>query len=233
MLLSQFSIILCFMIEYYRGFKEIYEDYWIEERKVLLMVKASLAGLSTEIMASASSVVFDDVDPASDNYRSAVGREERDLVDCKLDDQFFTHLKNNLHDEDPEQYYKKQAEKYIDNNMSKPFSKAQKDRSEFDGPATLGQSLELREDFYAFCFLYQLRRAYFFEQDYYGDDSCCDSELDEAREAEDREDNDAAEAAKEAAEEAAKEAGEQPPAEVPAAGEDAEEDVGAEDYFVQ
>ena len=117
---------------------------------------------------------------------------------------------------------------YID-SKSKSFTKiARADRStEFDGPATLGQSLELREDFYAFCFLYQLRRAYFFEQDYYGDDSCCDSELDEAREAEDREDDDAAEAAKEAEE--------QPPAEVPAevpAAEE-EEDVGAEEYFVQ
>ena len=127
-------------------------------------------------------------------------------------------------DEDPEQYYKKQAVKFIDNNMSKPFSKAQKDRSEFDGPATLGQSLELREDFYAFCFLYQLRRAYFFEQDYYGDDSCCDSELDEAREAEDAED-------RYAEEEAREQNPDEVPAEVPAAEE--EEDVGAEDYFVQ
>ena len=67
-LLSQFSIILCFMLEYFAGFKSVYEDYWLEERKVLLMVKASLAGLDHEIMASASSVVFD-VDPASDSYR--------------------------------------------------------------------------------------------------------------------------------------------------------------------
>ena len=74
---------------------------------------------------------------------------------------------------------------YID-SKSKSFTKiARADRStEFDGPATLGQSLELREDFYAFAYLYQLRRGYFFEQDYYGDDSNCDSELDGEREEE-------------------------------------------------
>ena len=72
--------------------------------------------------------------------------------------------------------------------MSKSFTKyARVNRdTEFDGPATLGQSLELREDFYAFAYLYQLRRAYFFEQDYYGDDSNCDSELDNAREEEEK-----------------------------------------------
>ena len=64
----------------------------------------------------------------------------------------------------------------------------QRERTEFDGPATLGQSLELREDYYAFTYLYQLRRAYLFEQDYYGDDSNNDSELDAAREAADAED---------------------------------------------
>ena len=70
----------------------------------------------------------------------------------------------------------------------KPFTEIQRERTEFDGPATLGQSLELREDYYAFTYLYQLRRAYLFEQDYYGDDSNNDSEMDAAREAEDWED---------------------------------------------
>ena len=45
--------------------------------------------------------------------------------------------------------------KFID-SKSKPFTKIAKEdrRIEFDGPATLGQSLELREDFYAFAYLY-------------------------------------------------------------------------------
>ena len=84
----------------------------------------------------------------------------------------------------------------------------------------------MREDFYAFCYLYQLRRAYFFEQDYYGDDSCCDSEKEAAREAEDIEDEYGEEADEQTP-------GEQPPAEVPAAAEAAEEDVGAEDFFAK
>ena len=74
--------------------------------------------------------------------------------------------------------------------MSKKFGEAQKDRNEFDGPATLGQSLELREDYYAFTFMYQFRRGYFFMQDYYHDDSNCDSEWEDEREAEDIEDAD-------------------------------------------
>ena len=53
-LLSQFSIILCFMLEYYAGFKSVYEDYWIEDRKVILMVKASLEELPREVFGSAS-----------------------------------------------------------------------------------------------------------------------------------------------------------------------------------
>ena len=127
-----------------------------------------------------------DIDPAADAYHNAQpGGPERDLVDCKLDETFFTHLKNGLHDDDPDQHYKKEAEKMIVEKFEKPFSDAQRDRSEFDGPATLGQSLELREDYYAFTYLYQLRRAYLFEQDYYGDDSNCDSELDSERERED------------------------------------------------
>ena len=49
----------------------------------------------------------------------------------------------------------------------------------------------MRQDFYAFAYLYQLRRGYFFEQDYYGDDSNCDSELDAEREKREREEDEA------------------------------------------
>ena len=114
--------------------------------------------------------------------------------------------------------------------MSKAFCEAQKDRNEFDGPATLGQSLELREDYYAFTYLYQFRRGYFFQQDYYGDDSNCDSELDDAREAADLEDEwEEEEKKKEEEQKRIDEGGEpEPAAEVPeeekAAGEDGAEE---------
>ena len=55
----------------------------------------------------------------------------------------------------------KEVDKYIDDVIFKPFKK--KERDNFSGPATLGQSLTLREDFYAYAYLYMLRRAYFFE----------------------------------------------------------------------
>ena len=77
---------------------------------------------------------------------------------------------------------KKLAEEFIDNNMAKPFGEVCKKRTGFDGPATLGQSLELREDYYAYTYLYQLRRGYLFEQDYYGDDSYNDSEQEDEKE---------------------------------------------------
>ena len=150
------------------------------------MIKASLDDMPFDAFSIArlhSQVAVDDVDPASDSFRkSDFSRSDRDLVDCRLDDAFFTRLKNGLKDDDADQETKAMAEKFIDDNMSKPFFEVQRERSEFDGPATLGQSLELREDFYAFSYLYQLRRAYLFEQDYYGDDSNCDSEPDSARE---------------------------------------------------
>lgn len=55
----------------------------------------------------------------------------------------------------------KKVDEYIDNIMLKPFKK--KKRDDFEGPATLGQSVTLREDFYAYSYLYMLRRAYFFK----------------------------------------------------------------------
>ena len=114
----------------------------------------------------------------ADGSFKKVGADRLDLVDCNITKEFIVRLKSNLCADDP--VIKKEAEKFIDDNVLKPFTKyAKEDRStEFDGPATLGQSLELREDFYAFAYLYQLRRGYFFEQDYYGDDSNCDSEMD-------------------------------------------------------
>ena len=70
----------------------------------------------------------------------------------------------------------KLVDKYVDTVINKPFQSKLRKRTEFEGPATLGKNLPLREDFYAYAYLYLLRRAYFFEQDYYGDDSNCDSE---------------------------------------------------------
>ena len=52
-----------------------------------------------------------DVDPASDSYKSAKPGTERDLVDCKLDDQFFTHLKDGLRDDHLEQTDEKETYK--------------------------------------------------------------------------------------------------------------------------
>ena len=55
----------------------------------------------------------------------------------------------------------KEVDDYVDNIIFKPFTK--KERTDYEGPATLGQSIALREDFYAYTYLYMLRRSYFFE----------------------------------------------------------------------
>ena len=104
---------------------------------------------------------------------------EGDSNSFKLEDigtvEFLKRLKGKRADEDED--VAKDADKYVDNVILKPFRK--KPRDDFLGPMTLGTSLQLREDFYAYAYLYQLRRAYFFEQDYYGDDSDCDSDYDD------------------------------------------------------
>ena len=55
----------------------------------------------------------------------------------------------------------------------------EKTRSKSKGPGSYGQALSLKEDYYAFTFLYQFRRGFLFEQDYYGDDSNNKSEFSE------------------------------------------------------
>lgn len=87
----------------------------------------------------------------------------------------------------------------------------------------------MREDYYAFTYLYQLRRAYLFEQDYYGDDSDCDSEPNSEREAEREADEYEEYEKREAERQRIEEGGEPlPAAEVPEeatpAGEEGEED---------
>ena len=80
----------------------------------------------------------------------------------KIDDAYLERLKAmKLEDEDED--LAKEIDTHIESVMKKPFLKKIKERSEFDGPATLGQSLKLREDFYAYSYLYQLRRGFLFE----------------------------------------------------------------------
>ena len=81
----------------------------------------------------------------------------------KLEDvedvEFLKRLKGKRADEDED--VAKEVDKFIDNVILKPFNK--KERDDFTGPMTLGQSLLLREDFYAYSYLFMLRRSYFFE----------------------------------------------------------------------
>ena len=59
-----------------------------------------------------------DIDPAADAYRKVEDSgKERDMVDCRLNAAFFDQLKNGLQDDDPDQYYKKKAEKMIDEKL--------------------------------------------------------------------------------------------------------------------
>ena len=44
-------------------------------------------------------------------------------------------------DESPEQTYKKEAEQFIEDKMRKAFNEKQRERTEFEGPAKVGQSL--------------------------------------------------------------------------------------------
>ena len=141
-LLNQVSILAWFFSDFYANFAYVY-GLWIEERIVVLMIKASIENLPSDAYSSAiggaSQVKVADIDPAADAYHKVEGSgKERDMVDCKLDAAFFEQLKNGLQDDDPDQYYKKKAEKMIDEKFVKPFSEAQRERSEFDGPATLG-----------------------------------------------------------------------------------------------
>lgn len=58
-LLNQVSIILWFYFDFYTGFNEVL-GLWVEERKVILMIKASLADLPTDVFAQAKSSVVGD-----------------------------------------------------------------------------------------------------------------------------------------------------------------------------
>ena len=75
--------------------------------------------------------------------------------------EFLLRLKGKRAHEDEE--LAKLVDDYVDNVIFKPFQQKRLERTNFEGPATLGKSVTLREDFYAYTFLYMLRRSYFFE----------------------------------------------------------------------
>ena len=74
------------------------------------------------------------------------------MVDLCKTPSDFAKLKRMREGDDPD--VSKAAARYIEQNMEQPFTVISQDRDLFDGPATLGQSLELREDYYAFTYLY-------------------------------------------------------------------------------
>ena len=70
----------------------------------------------------------------------------------------FESLEASLPSETEEQ---KELAKPILEKMKRPYK--DKIRNRIDGPMNLGSSLELREDFFAYSFLFKFKRGYIFE----------------------------------------------------------------------
>lgn len=75
-------------------------------------------------------------------------------------------LRTRLSDETDEQ---NKTAKFILKGMRKPYKK--KYRDSHDGPRNMDQGIELREDFYAYTFLYMLKRKVLFDDGDSSEDS--------------------------------------------------------------
>ena len=155
-MLSQIGVLGAFFGELYAGCTMVYYQI-LHEASIFMMLKERV----------------DEVKAEQENNEDSNKR----LHDIGTTE-FLLRLKGKRAHEDEE--LAELVDGYVDNVIFKPFQQKRLERTEFEGPATLGKSVTLREDFYAYTFLYMLRRSYFFEQDYYGDDSNCDSEYDDA-----------------------------------------------------
>ena len=94
-------------------------------------------------------------------------------MDALSDHSYYEKLKVKLDGEDPV-VRRRIKNEFFPMLMDKSYAEVFKEKNKYFGDyskPTIGSSIKLNEDFFAFTYLYQLRRSYLFEQSYYGNDN--------------------------------------------------------------